>query len=187
MDRVTNNTYENNTDIPSNSMYCEVSELIGKINDSDAPYEERNVIVQEFLSSYIKEKLKNPEKFQNIFYTENGSIYFTFEDGCSIRFKNTETGWSVQPILKHTFYLNAETADMLVDMKNKDTLQGEIIGLPIKVFEPAIGMIPFEFEIEGFPEIEFSINDDILMIKGDSFGEFSSGCHIGHKITKVIK
>lgn len=150
--------------------------------------ERRQEIVKKFT-----EKLKNEkEKFQNIFETENGSLYFITKNGESLRIKKDGNEAKIQPICRKVFFVEEKTFNEL--MENRRYLDEYLLAHKIKTCPAKTGAHPFEFQIIGFPEIIYEVNEGELKIHGTKYekGEeiqksFVSGFHLGHKIINIIK
>ncbi|HVZ66966.1 MAG TPA: hypothetical protein VG917_01770 [Patescibacteria group bacterium] len=182
---------ENTNENPLPYTVDELQEEKNKLEDliDGIPYEERSIKEQQLIQGFIDKQIKEKDRFQNVFKTDQGSVYFTLSTGESLRIKQREGKWEMQPICRKIFYTDNDTADEFEEDVRKGHSEYEpIIGKPISTTELKIGATPIEFEIlGGTPPIAFEESPGKIVIKGDHMGFFASGYHRGHPITEVIK
>lgn len=142
---------------------------------------------QELIQALIERQIAEAKRYQNIFRTANGSIYFVFSTGESLRIKKTGEGLRPQPIFDHIYYVDKDQLDELLEMRRQDTLQDEIIGKRIRIAPCSLGITPFEFGIQGYFPQSVTQEPNSITILGDKSGVFASGYHLGHPITELIK
>jgi hypothetical protein len=149
----------------------------------------------------LMEKLKErKEKFKNVFETENGSVYFVIQGGKSLRFKKEKEGegecFKRQPILDNIFFVDDVARDTflkIIKSGNGDNL----LDIEIEVSDFSIGRTPVEIGIMGRGEVVLDEYEKdgkkYLKVIGtkykgieEMYKSFSSGAHIGHKITKKL-
>jgi hypothetical protein len=150
--------------------------------------ESRERMTKEFIEKLKREK----DKFQHVFETESGSVYFVAQTGESIRFKNENGKIKDQPIVRKTFFISEEVSGEL--MKNRKNMDEYLLSNEITLCSFDLGTRPLEFWIIGFPEIVYECSNGKLQIKGTKRDDkekidkvFASGFHVGHKITNIIK
>lgn len=155
--------------------------------DSEADAAKLQEQKQEAIKKFIDEQVEEKVRYQHIFKTENGSIYFQLMSGESLRIKQNDGKYEIKALCNKIIYLDEEQANELIRLDTNNTLQEKIIGMPIRTSACQIGMTPFEFEIyQSFP-INYTESDRTIIIHGDELGSFANGSHIGHKITEIVK
>lgn len=162
---------------------------IGSANSYEVHRDSRLKLIE----SLIMEK----ERFNHVFKTANGSVYFVFFDGKSTRFYYRERTKMVEldsDIVEHLYFVTEETRDFLRNRGYGADGYGyvnnfrDFLDVEITVHDLAVGLVPFQFgRIRPYPEIKVEEKNGILIIKGDVRGDFTSGHHFGHKIVEVLK
>jgi len=164
-----------------------LSKPLDELWERNASFDEREEKKQYLLRDFAEKQISEKERYENIFRTEQGSIYFTLPTGESLRIKQRGDEWKLQPLCRKVFYVDSQQGEDLLLMLRSNNFQEEIIGAPIKTVSCGIGAMPVEFGITHMPEIKFSEEPGEIIIKGDSMGVFASGYHQGHPITEIIK
>ena len=156
---------------------------------------------------FIKDLIDNRERFQYIFETEKGSIYFVLHSGETMRIKKHKPGiwpgdYQIQNFTKRIFFIDASEENRLKAMileDNKKENINKLVGKKIFLTELREGVIPIEVDVVDLWEDEehgrraiFEFRDNKIVFKGDKIGgsinEKSIGLvHFGHPIFKIIK
>lgn len=133
-----------------------------------------------------------------MYFTENGSYYFCFEDGTTFRTKKYEDGSykpqvrsTVTVYLSHHSYLDLQ--DQVRDNKwNQVQASNDIVKLEVSLVA-AVNLLPFELFIPDrtpnskSPNI-WKIANSTLIVRGlATTWKNGQHFHIGHKITKIEK
>ena len=148
-------------------------------------------------------------RFDKVFETSLGSVYFVLSSGESLRAKHfSKNNYSSPyfPEVEHFGFGSIKQNIFFLDSVEVDRLtKSDFLfyhGSNISTVDYAIGMHPFELNIDGFGfRIVFEMEDNILKLIGteseDREGnkkidtnesqEVTGGTHIGHPITKIIK
>lgn len=164
-----------------------LDESLDNLVGRDASFAEREDKRQQLLKEFIDKQIKGKDRYENIFRTEKGSIYFILVSGESLRVKQQEEGLKLQPLCRKVFYVDPQQDKELSEFSKKYNFQEEIIGTPIKTITCDVGATPIEFGITHMPEIKFTEEPGKITILGDILGDFASGYHRGHQITEIIK
>ncbi len=190
-----------------------VDELSSRLRDSfknerqsfheDRRGKERMFFIIKTREEFVKNLLFEEERFNRIFKTSSGSIYFQFEKGGFFRAKmipdkrefeesGEESGkhFQFQPIMGDVFFLDQEESNRLEGIEIRP-------GQKIKVTKFGLGASPFELNVNGKPPISFEENEGEITLIGtkrttrgveeiDTSGLYG-GIHKGHPIVEIIK
>lgn len=69
---------------------------------------------QAALARYVDLQIQEKDRFNHIFKTEKGSVYFIFDTGESVRVKRDEGEWKIQPRCKKIVYVDEEQCVQLL-------------------------------------------------------------------------
>ncbi|MFH1047540.1 MAG: hypothetical protein V1738_04515 [Patescibacteria group bacterium] len=143
----------------------------------------------------VERLLGEKEKFESVFETERGSVYFVCHTGESFRFKKTDNGYKSQQMMKHIYYLKSDVAKQLHDEMKNGLFQFWLMKQEIEAdSNPAEGLTPFEMCVRGHQEGEFDIVPTTVGFKiarteknpRKDEPQFYAGYHIGHEISRII-
>jgi hypothetical protein len=178
--------------ILSKQLSDELFEIAGaRYNDPPVSWKEIRIREQAAIENFIESKINEKFRFQHIFRTDKGSLYFVDESGESWRIKQTEEGLRSEPVCRKIVFVTQETSQELLKkmkgMEGSDSfLNDKIPTVPLRA-----GVVPFEFGISHFPEI---VSEDLagsITILGTRYKDeikphFASGVHVGHPVTEII-
>ena len=189
--------------------------LQDEIFDKALSYKDEEIEEQKVINLILNEMLSD-DKFDKIFKTSAGSIYFLDEDKECLRLKKEDDKLTFQPITKDLFFISQDGIKVLKDIFQSlpfiemDILSGsrqESDRPFISLEEYKIGSIPIEFNIKDICVrhsrdrlIKFKVADNKLIFYAtkikendkpssisDFFSDFFGGVHFGHEITEIIK
>jgi hypothetical protein len=183
-----------------NVLYDEETKIT---SNKDIPREEMISLICATRNNFIETLLKEKVRFDKIFRTSNGSLYFQLQSGEVLRMKNIPTKdefsagneertFQVQPIMSNLFFISRSEMERIsiISLQPGEQLQT----VPYEQ-----GAVPFDINKRGYPsQIVFEIdNNGILTLKGTVFrnehgnveildDQLVGGYHRGHPITNVI-
>lgn len=187
-----------------------VGEILGRIFFDEILLEEdvvgrdlRQVRCQEVIDRLLTEK----ERFEHIFKTDRGSIYFQTKNGVARIKKDKDGYWDFRFVNNHIFYIPQSDAEELLEMleieqrislnehvtneefeKRAGVNSEYLCGKQIEVGELKKGMYPLDFEYNKNVKISYTLKDNSLIIIGNDDGHLGgSAIHIGDKIVEIIK
>lgn len=153
----------------------------------------------------IRDLLEMKERFDHVFKTEKGSIYFTLSTGPSFRIKQRDTDEMsrLQPVLPKIVFVDASEIAILSQWcKESPNLSHDIFGKQIATVPFALGTHPVELTVIGYgPDTQPILEeaDGTITLLGiqkvSPTGELSEvplryslgSIHLGNKIVEVIK
>jgi hypothetical protein len=181
----------------NNELISRVDEVTERLFQEGKELKEVEAVVQREIERFLKECVKNKSNFSSIFKTETGSVYFIAENGHTLRVKMDDGEYKIQPVTKKIIFMSPEEIEKFLEVANRDYENFFLKGIFEYRFSKApisIGSTPLEFGLHGFSELAFNETADELTVLGrldegkvTQEGGFSSGVHVGHPISEIIK
>jgi hypothetical protein len=156
--------------------------------------------IRKLRSDFVEKLLLEKERFNKVFKTANGSVYFILETGETIRAKMVVDKYEFDegdgqhfmfsPLMNNLFFLPQDESERLARVE--DLSPGE----KIKTVPYGLRVVPFEINIRGFgSQVVFENNSGELLLIGtqtlgaeelDTEGNLV-GTHLGHPIIEIVK
>ncbi len=157
--------------------------------------------ISKLRSDFVEGLLLEKERFNKVFKTSNGSVYFHLETGETIRAKMVDDKYEfnagegkhfmLRPAMNDLFFLSQDESERLARVGDLYPRE-KIITVPY-----GLGAAPFEMNIKRFhSQIVFREEGGELLLIGtksegeeeiDIEGNLFGGTHIGHPITEIVK
>jgi len=154
--------------------------LLYEIQDKNLSRKEEELEEKELVISILNEMLQDP-KFDKIFKTEKGSVYFLDEDSECLRLKQEGEKLKFQPITKDLFFIDEAGLLYMKSLLNEDKFalkyteldilsgrSSERLFVPLKKYE--VGAFPLELNVKEIcirdkmdRLIKFEVVDDKLV------------------------
>ncbi len=176
------------------------NELREKLHDitmaKGSDYAESHLTQQQAYEDFINDQLKNnKDRYDHIFKTEPGSIYFTTISGESLRIRmDEERGWQLQFPERRIIFVDEEERIRLRGLVNDRHFPRNFDGQSIRKTSFGIGAVPIEFGIVEHAKRVAQLTPFTETLGSLTFGEQSldtdlmtNGFHRGHPITQIIK
>jgi hypothetical protein len=162
-----------------NNLYDELGEI-----NPDTQSEQHEKIVNSFKNKLLEQSAR----FDRIFETQKGSIYFSTAEGHTIRVHDKSSGEykliPVEPLTANTFFISEKEFERIMNLTEDRKSINNLVGQSIETTEYGVGAKPVELGIVNMSDhqkVEYSGNT--AKITGYGIQDI----HLGHAIKRVIK
>lgn len=137
-------------------------------------FEDEDVAVDKLVDSLLAET----DKFDKVFRTDQGSVYFVTKDGASMRVKLTARGiLKIQPILSKLVFIPQSEVDRILQ-----TTTDQMFDQPFTTCGYEVGATPLELGLRDGPPLDIEEDEHSI-----SFKERPVGWHIGHPVGEIVQ
>jgi hypothetical protein len=173
----------------------EFRSITDAIDTTDTSPAEIRALKQRATEQMVEKLLAHKERFHYVLETDHGSLYFILPTGESWRFKMVHGARTAQPIMRHVYFIDEAIAGNMLDLKKRGRIQEWLMSAAIPAeLSPKVGLRPFELVIEHYPDYPISMQEHGIVISPSEDDkklyknlapQFSSGYHIGNKISNI--
>lgn len=136
----------------------------------------------------LREKLLgDKDRFQHIYKTMSGSLYFLLQSGESFRMKEEETGigFGPEPVTQAVIFVTPQQLRQI--QERNDDFRLALTSEPIQAQKCEVGMVPIEINMVGEPEISLLTDEDSMLTIQPGPDRSIDIYHIGHPISEVVR